>query len=129
LCPESEDQAKAVEDVNMNHNECGNLFGASKSLLEGSGLVHYCGDSFVSNSNEEELEKCWRENLDRDFGRYMAWVWFSVGAENLVKAALVCNGLLEGKPQRPGYPVYLRDTHKGNWVGKLLQSRQGPGGR
>ena len=112
----------------MNHYECGNLFGASKSLLEGSGLVHYCGDYFVSNSNEEELEECWRENFDRDFGRYMAWVWFSVGAENLVKAALVCNGLLKEKQQTHSYPLYWPNTHKGNWVEEILQSRRGPGG-
>ncbi len=37
----------------------------------------------------------------------MAWVWFSVGAENLVEAALVYNELLEGEPQDGGYPVFL----------------------
>ena len=114
--------------MNMNHYECGNLFGASRSLLEGSGLVRYCGDSFVCNSDEEVLESWWGETFDAKFGRYMAWVWFSVGAENLVKAALVCNELLEGKPQRPGYPVYWPGTDKDSWVDQVLQSRRGSGG-
>ena len=112
----------------MNHYECANLFGASKSLLEGSGLVRYSNDTFVSNSDEEGLERCWRENFDQDFGRYMAWVWFSVSAENLVKAALVCNELLEQKPENSRYPFYWRDTDKGEWVERVLQSRLGPGG-
>ena len=90
----------------MNHYECGNLFQASKRLLEGSGLVRYSNDTLVCNSDEEGLEKCWRENFDQDFGRYMAWVWFSVGAENLVKAALVCSGLLEQKQENSRYPFY-----------------------
>ncbi len=112
----------------MNHYECGNLFRASKKLLEGSGLVRYSNDTFVCNSNEEGLEKWWRENFDQEFGRYKAWVWFSVGAENLVKAALVCNGLLEQKQENSRYPFYWRDTDKGEWVDKVLRSRRGPGG-
>ena len=112
----------------MNHYECGNLFLASKRLLEGSGLVRISNDTLVCNSDEEGLEKFWRENFDQDFGRYMAWVWFSVGAENLVKAALVCNGLLEQNQENSRYPFYWRDTDKGEWVYKVLQSRRGPGG-
>ena len=81
----NQDQVRALEDVNMNHYECGNLFGVCKRLLEGSGLVRYSGDSFVCNSDEESLEACWRENFDQDFGRNMAWVWFSVGAETWSK--------------------------------------------
>ena len=91
----------------MDHYECGNLFGASRRLLEGSGLVRYDYGSFESNSDEEKLEKCWREGFDEEFGRYMAWVWFSVGAENLAKAALVCNRLLKGKAGEPQLPDLL----------------------
>ena len=93
-----------------------------------SGIILYCGHSFVCNNHEDKLEEYWGENFDRDFGRYMAWVWFSVGAENLAKAALVCNGLLDGKPQTLGYPVYWRDTHKERWVDEVLLSQQGPKG-
>ena len=112
----------------MSHYECGNLFRASKSLLEGSGLVRYSGDCFVGTGDQEGLEKCWRDKFDQDFGRYMAWVWFSVGAENLAKAALVCNGLLERKPERTSYPIYWPDTQKGKWVGDVLKRVTGPGG-
>ena len=112
----------------MNHYECGNLFGACRRLLEGSRLVLYTGDSFVCNSDEEGLESWWRGNFDQDFGRYMAWVWFSVGAENLVKAALVCGGLLEQKQARTSYPYFWRDTDRAEWIDRILRSRRAPGG-
>ena len=112
----------------MNHYECGNLFGASKSLLEGSGLVRNCGDSFACNSDQEGLERWWSGSFDAEFGRYMAWVWFSVGAENLVKAALVCNGLLEEEKENPDYPIYWRDTDRESWVDEVLQCQENAGG-
>ena len=114
--------------MNVNHYECGSLFGASSSLLEGSGLVRCCGDSFVYNGDEAALESWWAEKFDTKFGRYMAWVWFSIGAENLVKAALVCNELLEAKHQNYSYPVYRGDTDKGSWVERVLGSRRNAGG-
>ena len=58
----------------------------------------------------------------------MAWVWFSVGAENLVKAALVCNGLIEGKPQILSYPVFSPDTDKTKWINKVVGCQQSPKG-
>ena len=114
---------KPLKDVNMTHDECGSLFGAGKTLLENSGLVSYCGHSFVCKSHEDDIEEYWEENFDPKFGRYMAWVWFSVGAENLVKAALVCNGLVKGKPQKLGYPVYSRETEKRSWIDMVLQCK------
>ena len=112
----------------VNHYECGNLFRAGRALLEASGLVRYSNDTFVCESDEEGLEASWRETFDPDFGRYMAWVWFSVGAENLVKGALVCNSLLEGKPQTLGYPVFSLDTDKTKWVNKVVGCQQRPKG-
>ena len=103
----------------MTHSECRNLFEASKSLLVKSGLVHYCGHSFVCKNPENELEDYWKKNFDCEFGRYMAWVWFSVGAENLVKAALVCHGL-KVKPKKLGYPEYSHNTDTESWVAKVL---------
>ena len=38
------------------------------------------------------FEKYVSEQLDPQYGRYIAWVLFSVGAENLAKAACVCSG-------------------------------------
>ena len=108
----------------MNHYECKNLFGAGRSLLESSRLVRYHGDSFESNNDEENFEEYWQESFDPDFGRYMAWVWFSVGAENLVKAALVCNGLVTGKEQTLGYSIYSRDTSTASWIDEVLQSQK-----
>ena len=112
----------------MSHYECGNLFRASKALLEGSGLVRDRNDTFVCNSDEEDLERRWREDFDQDFGRYMAWVWFSVGAENPVKAALVCNRLLEQKRENARYPFYWLDTDKEGWVNEVLEYRLNAGG-
>ena len=96
--------------------------------MEGSGLVWYSNDTFECNSDEEGLEECWRENFDQDFGRYMAWVWFSVGAENLVKAALVCNELLKQKQDNNRYPFYRRDKDKESWVNEVLEYGRNPGG-
>ena len=112
----------------MTHYECGSLFGAGRSLLEGSGLLRYCGDSFTCNSDQEGLERWWSDRFDAEFGRYMGWVWFSVGAENLVKAALVCNRLLQEEEENPDYPIYCRDTNRENWVAEVLQCQENAGG-
>ena len=116
------------EDVNMTHYECQNLFGAGRTLLEKSGLVRCSGDSFVCAGDEDRFEQYWKDNFDLTFGRYMAWVCFSVGAENLVKAALVCNGLLQGKRQTLGYSHYSRDTDNAIWIYEVLQSQRGASG-
>ncbi len=112
----------------MIHNECGNLFRAGRTLLERSRLVRYGEHAFVGETDEDWVEAYWKNNFDSDFGRYMAWVWFSVGAENLAKAALVCNGLLQGKPQNLDYPMYLWNTDNATWVDEVLKPQQGPGG-
>ena len=112
----------------MTHYECQNLFGAGKSLLQKSGLVRYYRHSFVAKNHEHDFEEYCKHKYDPKFGRYMAWVWFSVGAENLVKAALVCNGLIEGKPRTLGYPVFSRDTDKTSWIDEVLRCQQGPKG-
>ena len=112
----------------MNHRECGNLFRAGKKLLEGSGLVRYCNDSFFCNSDEAGLEAFWGASFDQEFGRYMAWVWFSVGAENLVKAALVCNRLLEQKKGNSRYPFYWHSADKLHWVDGVLEYQRNAGG-
>ena len=96
--------------------------------MEGSRLVQYSSGIFSSNGNEEDLEAYWKENFDQDFGRYMAWVWFAVGAENLVKAALVCNEILEAKQQNDSYPVFWRDTDRVSWVDEVLGYRRNAGG-
>ena len=112
----------------MNHEECGSLFAASLSLLEGSGLVRYSDGSFVGNVDEESVEASWKENFNQGYGRYMAWVWFSVGAENLVKAALICNCLLKAKKRNDRYPVYWPGTDKATWVNEMLDYPRNAGG-
>ena len=109
----------------MDHDECGNLFGASKSLLEGSGLVQWTGESFVCNDDEDGLERCWKDSFAPEFGRYMAWVWFSVGAENLAKAALACHDEVEKETKCLGYPVYSEETDLASWVDAVLHPRIG----
>ena len=79
----------------MSHSECENLFRASKAVFYRSGLIHYCGQYFVPSYDEAGFDAYWKRTFDPKFGRYMAWVLFSVGAENLAKAACVCNGLTE----------------------------------
>ena len=77
----------------MSHAECRVLFEAGIALVERSGLASYCGAHFVACDDKARFDECWREEFHPEFGRYMVWVLFSVGAENLAKAACVCNGL------------------------------------
>ena len=82
----------------MNHHECGKLFLAAKALMEKSRLVLYQGGSFHACTDESAFEKYVSEKLDPQYGRYMAWLLFSVGAENLAKAACVCAGVVRESP-------------------------------
>ncbi len=84
----------------MSHADCQILFEAGKALIEKSGLANYPGQEFVACEDEATFKKYWKENFHQEFGRYMAWVLFSVGAENLAKAACVCSGVVkvESKP-------------------------------
>ena len=123
-----QERVTTSEDVNMTHYECRNLFGAGRTLLEKSGLVRCSGHSFVCAGDEDRFEQYWKDNFDPKFGRYMAWVFFSVGAENLVKAALVCNGVLQGKQQTLGYSYYSRDTDNAIWIDEVLQPQRGARG-
>ena len=109
----------------MAHSKCKNLFRAATSLLEGSGLVSFVGKSFVSKHNEDHFEGYWKEKIDPDFGRYMAWVWFSVGSENLAKASLVCSGLVNGAKVKLGYPVYSPELDKASWIDRVLEPLKG----
>ena len=79
----------------MNHDECRLLFNAGKALIEKSGLAKYDSTKFVACEDGQAFEDYWKSNFDSEFGRYMAWVLFVVGAENLAKATFVCNGLVK----------------------------------
>ena len=79
----------------MDHVDCRVLFEAGKALVEKSGLAHYRGSHFVASEDKAVFDDRWKEDFHPTFGRYMAWVLFSVGAENLAKAACVCNGVVK----------------------------------
>ena len=92
----------------MSHSDCQVLFKAGKALVEKSGLAHYHSQHFVAVGDKERFDRYWKKEFHLEFGRYMAWVLFSVGAENLAKAACVCNGAVK---------VHHRPT-LGNYVNK-----------
>ena len=79
----------------MDHADCRVLFEAGKALVEESGLAHYCDPHFVASEDKAVFDNRWKEHFHPTFGRYMAWVLFSVGAENLAKAVCVCNGVVK----------------------------------
>lgn len=79
----------------MRHADCDNLFEAAKALIQKSRLAGFDGEYFVAATDIEEFKRYWKREFHPDFGRYMAWVLFSVGAENLAKAACVCNGTMK----------------------------------
>ena len=81
----------------MSHSDCQILFEAGKALVEKSGLANYYGQDFVAGDDEASFNKYWKANFHQEFGRYMSWVLFLVGAENLPKAACVCNQVLPVK--------------------------------
>ena len=77
----------------MSHVNCQMLFEADQALIEKSGLANYRGEHFVACGNQAVFNEHWKEEFHPTIGRYMAWVLFSVGAENLAKAVCVCNGV------------------------------------
>ncbi|MCE2463032.1 MAG: hypothetical protein J4F46_03830 [Dehalococcoidia bacterium] len=50
----------------------------------------------------------------------MAWVLFSVGAENLAKAACVCNGVVQVKIVNQNYPMYTDSISTTEWACKVI---------
>ena len=78
----------------MNHKDCVPLFNAANALMKKSGLVKYEPTGFVVRSSREVFEDYWKEDFGPQFGRYMAWILFAVGVENLIKAVCVCAEVL-----------------------------------
>ncbi len=100
----------------MAHSTCGQMFNAGKTLLEQSGLVVWTADGDFGSKypglNDCQFEKCAAKRFGGEFGRYISWVMFSVGAENLAKAACVCNGIVSKSPPNLDYGT-LGDYWKG----------------
>ena len=91
----------------MSHSECQILFEAGRALVEKSGLAHYRGQHFVPSDDKVGFDTYWKEEFHPEFGRYMAWVLLSVGAENLAKAACVCSGTVK-VVHRPRLEHYIK---------------------
>ena len=114
----------------MDHSECTELLNASKSLLKHSGLVGWDGHAFVANhpgSDDCCFEKYHQCTFDSGYGRYICWVLFSVGAENLAKAACVCNHVVCKKVSSLGYPKYEDGMPVMGWVEKVLNKSKSTG--
>ena len=93
--------------MTMDQSEGNLLFEAGQALLVKSGLVCWDDPTFAFASryqgdNDSEFEKWWKQTFHPKFGRYMAWVLFAVGSENLVKGACVYNGFGPKAGQPPG---------------------------
>ena len=107
-----------MTELQMSHTDCQLLFKAGQALIEKSGLAHYSGSYFVACDDKLGFDKHWKMEFHQEFGRYMAWVLFLVGTENLAKAACVCNGV-RVKPEaslghytNPKGPFYFRKLCK-----------------
>ena len=96
----------------MDHTDCQMFFVAGKALLEKSGLVRFSSPCFVACGSRARFNEYWEEEFHPEFGRYMAWVLFSVGAENLAKAACVCNRVVKAK-HKPRLEDYVKKHFKG----------------
>ena len=109
----------------MNHSECGTLFEASEALLRKSGLVSWSRQTFTfapkhPSNDDSDFERYWKEEFHTEFGTYIAWVLFSVGAENLAKAACVCNGVVEKKTIPLKYRRYTDSIPVTEWVDGVI---------
>ena len=109
----------------MSHSECDALFEASKALLEKSRLARWDEQTFTfvpmyPSNDDLEFEKHWKTEFHSKFGRYMAWVLFSVGAENLAKAASVCNGVVRARTSSLGYPRFTELIPVAEWIDSVL---------
>ena len=106
----------------MDHRECGKLFLAARTLMEKSCLVLYQENGFHACSDQSAFEQYVNEELDPQFGRYIAWLLFSVGAENLAKAACLCTGTVAVSPTGHYGTMgsYLR-REKGRLEGHLIR--------
>ena len=99
----------------MSHCRCEELFQAGTALLEKSRLVRFCGKDrrFYSCDDQTAFEKYHKNKFHETFGRYMVWVLFSVGAENLAKASCVCSGKIKAnyKKELADYKKILKDLN------------------
>ena len=115
----------------MSHSECETLFEASKALLKTRDLPLERPDfhfrAYVPGQRRFRFEKYWKEEFHSIFGRYMVWVLFSVGAENLAKAACVCNGLVQGKTIPLKYPRYTGSISINEWVDRVIDGNWSDG--
>lgn len=67
---------------------------AAASLLEKSGLVKWNPQvALFVPVDLQAFKSTWRDNLDPVFGRLMAWILFSAGAEFLAKGVCLVNGV------------------------------------
>ena len=78
---------------------------------------------YVGNE-DYEFEEHWKREFHSKFGRYMAWVLFSVGAENLAKAACVCNKVVRGRTTSLKYPRYTELTPVDEWVDSVINENR-----
>ena len=81
------------------------LFGVSIALIEKSGLAKFNDGCFKAETCEAKFEKYWESRFHKEYGRYMVWILFEVGAENLAKAACVRAGIVKvsSKPRLHHY--------------------------
>jgi hypothetical protein len=105
----------------VSHTECGKLFDAGRAAIGQSGLATWKDGAFHPCGCESDFEKYWEQHFHPEFGRYMAWVMFSVGAENIAKAAFVCNGLLKSKLRDAGYSPHPSDD-LGLWLKSIVNA-------
>ena len=77
----------------MDHSKCKDLFDASTNLFEESGLITWDGNCLkarYTTQDDKHFEEWLKCRFNHNFGRYIAWVLFSVASENLIKASFAC---------------------------------------
>ncbi len=106
--------------ANTLHDECAVLLSAGRELIDISGLAKWSttSESFGVRFSKPGFEAYHVKKFGGDHSRYIAWIVFSVGVENLVKSTLKCNNI---KCTRLTLDGFLRKDKENNLVGLCVQ--------
>lgn len=95
-------------------------FRAGICLIENSGLLEFDSSDYkFSPVPQYDFEYKARE-LDADFGRVMLWLWFSTGAEYLLKGFMILQNPQFPKQEDKPVPLLPMEDRPSNWADNII---------
>jgi len=105
------------------------MLAAGVALIRKSGLLGWDGSAFTQ-VEKALFDKTW-EKVDCVFGRAALWNMFSIGAENLIKAVLLCNNVEDvrksKKKQVLDYPASTSPFELAKWADEVASGNDEAG--